>query len=84
MSPGVLAGGEQQMVAVGRPLAALKAEGLTILLVEQNARAAFRIADRGYALSAGGSLAETRGAGSDAESARVAYGFDRVGEESSL
>ena len=36
-----------------RALAALKAEGLTILLVEQNARAALRIADRGYALTPG-------------------------------
>ena len=67
-----------------RALAALKAEGLTILMVEQNARAAFRISDRGYALSPGGILAEARGAGADAESARVAYGFDRVREESPL
>ncbi len=65
-----------------RALAALKAEGLTILLVEQNARAALRIADHGYALSTGGNLAEARGAGADAESARRAYGFDRVREES--
>jgi branched-chain amino acid transport system ATP-binding protein len=41
-----------------RTLAALKAEGLTLLLVEQNARAAFRIADRGYALRPGGQLTE--------------------------
>jgi branched-chain amino acid transport system ATP-binding protein len=41
-----------------RTLATLKAEGLTLLLVEQNARAAFRIADRSYALRPGGQLTE--------------------------
>jgi branched-chain amino acid transport system ATP-binding protein len=34
-------------------LAKLKAEGTTILLVEQNARAALKLADRGYVLDAG-------------------------------
>ncbi len=34
-------------------LAGLKAEGTTILLVEQNARAALELADRGYVLEAG-------------------------------
>jgi branched-chain amino acid transport system ATP-binding protein len=67
-----------------RALAALKAEGLTILLVEQNARAAFRIADRGYALMPGGDLVETRISASDTESARRAYGLGRVPEESPL
>ena len=52
-------------------LARLRAEGLTLLLVEQNARAAFRIADRGYAL-AGGVIEPARGGADDA---RAAYGF---------
>ncbi|OGK99666.1 MAG: hypothetical protein A3E31_16985 [Candidatus Rokubacteria bacterium RIFCSPHIGHO2_12_FULL_73_22] len=49
-----------------RRLAALTAEGLRILLVEQNARAAFRIADRGYVLSPGGRIVPA---------ARHAYGL---------
>jgi branched-chain amino acid transport system ATP-binding protein len=65
-----------------RALAALKAEGLTILLVEQNARAAFRIADRGNALSTGGILAEARMGVEEGESARRAYGLGRLKEES--
>ena len=36
-----------------RVLAALRAEGVTILLVEQNARAALRLADRAYVLEGG-------------------------------
>jgi branched-chain amino acid transport system ATP-binding protein len=58
-----------------RALAALKAAGLTILLVEQNARAAFRIADRGYVLSPGGLLAPVAADGRAAESAYEAYGL---------
>ena len=58
-----------------RALAALKAEGLTILLVEQNARAAFRIADRGYILSPGGLLAPVEANGHGAESTYEAYGL---------
>ncbi len=65
-----------------RALETLKAEGLTILLVEQNARAAFRIADRGYALSPGGIIAEAAIDRSGAESARRAYGFELMREES--
>ncbi|HSE94053.1 MAG TPA: ABC transporter ATP-binding protein [Methylomirabilota bacterium] len=57
-----------------RALAILKAEGLTILLVEQNARAAFRIADRGYVLRPGGVMAEVGANGHGADPAR-AYGF---------
>jgi branched-chain amino acid transport system ATP-binding protein len=60
-------------------LARLRAEGLTMLLVEQNARAAFRIADRGYAL-VGGTIAPAR-AGGDADGARAAYGFVSLAEE---
>jgi len=76
-----LSGGEQQMLAIGRALAArpslllldepslglapkfvtrifqtlreLQKEGKTILLVEQNARQALRIADRGYVMERG-------------------------------
>jgi branched-chain amino acid transport system ATP-binding protein len=78
---GMLSGGQQQMLAVGRALMArprlllldepslglapkladqifatlgeLKRDGLTILLVEQNARAALAIADRAYVLETG-------------------------------
>jgi len=61
-------------------LAELRAEGLTMLLVEQNARAAFRIADRGYALGPGGvvgaAATEPR-----AEAARAAYGLHTAREE---
>lgn len=65
-----------------RALATLKAQGLTMLLVEQNARAAFRIADRGYALGPGGVLTGVVPAGRMAESARLAYGLELVREES--
>ncbi|MHB1710860.1 MAG: ABC transporter ATP-binding protein [Acidimicrobiales bacterium] len=39
--------------AVLRAVAELQARGITILLIEQNARAALRIADRGYVLERG-------------------------------
>jgi branched-chain amino acid transport system ATP-binding protein len=61
----------------------LKAEGLTILLVEQNARAAFRIADRGYVLGPGGLIAEASPDGDAADSARGAYGLQASREEPS-
>jgi len=66
-----------------RVLERLKAEGLTMLLVEQNARAAGRVSDRGYVLAPGGLIEETavdhKTAG---DSARRAYGLELVREES--
>jgi branched-chain amino acid transport system ATP-binding protein len=61
-------------------LARLRAEGLTMLLVEQNARAAFRIADRGYALVPGGRVV-TAGVDPAGGDARAAYGFDTLPED---
>ncbi len=58
-----------------RVLARLKAEGLTMLLVEQNARAAFRIADRGYVLRPGGRMVAAAGE-RPAEAVGGAYGLD--------
>jgi branched-chain amino acid transport system ATP-binding protein len=80
-SAGLLSGGQQQMLAIGRALmsrprlllldepsmglaplvveevmgiiAALRRDGTTILLVEQNAHAALPLADRGYVLESG-------------------------------
>jgi branched-chain amino acid transport system ATP-binding protein len=64
------------MVAeIFRVIETLKDEGLSMLLVEQNARAAFRIADRGYALGPGGRLGSATGG------AHEAYGFELVEEE---
>jgi branched-chain amino acid transport system ATP-binding protein len=90
VSAGMLSGGQQQMLAVGRALMAkpqlllldepsmglapklvdqilkavvrLKEQGLTVLLVEQNARAALALADRGYVLETGRITASGRGA----------------------
>ena len=64
------------MVAeIFRVIETLKREGLSMLLVEQNASAAFRIADRGYALGAGGRL------GPADRGAHEAYGLELVEEE---
>jgi len=70
------------ITVIFRALETLKAEGLTILLVEQNARAAFRIADRGYALRPGGTIVDAAGNASVAESARRAYGLELIREGS--
>ncbi len=43
-------------------IALLKSRGMTILLVEQNARAALQIADRGYVLETGKVVHEGRAA----------------------
>jgi branched-chain amino acid transport system ATP-binding protein len=64
-----------------RVLERLRAEGLTMLLVEQNARAACRIADRGYVLTPGGLLEATAGVAAG-DSARHAYGLELAREES--
>ena len=64
------------MVAeIFRVIETLKGEGLSMLLVEQNARAAFRIADRGYALGPGGRLGRTD------QAAHEAYGLELIEEE---
>ena len=65
-----------------RVVEGLRADGLTMVLVEQNARAAFRIADRGYALGPGGALVEPRDAPA-VDAARRAYGLHVAREESS-
>jgi branched-chain amino acid transport system ATP-binding protein len=64
-----------------RVLALLKAEGLAMLLVEQNARAAFRIADRGYALRPGGRMAPADAASPAAVAVGGAYGLALASEE---
>ncbi|HYU15197.1 MAG TPA: ABC transporter ATP-binding protein [Candidatus Acidoferrum sp.] len=64
-----------------RVLATLKREGLSMLLVEQNARAAFRIADRGYALGPGGVLGAAQAGESAHRAARQAYGLEMAQEE---
>jgi branched-chain amino acid transport system ATP-binding protein len=58
-----------------RVIETLKGAGLSMLLVEQNARAAFRIADRGYALGPGGRL------GPAGRGAYEAYGLELIEEE---
>jgi branched-chain amino acid transport system ATP-binding protein len=62
-----------------RTLERLRAGGLTILLVEQNARAALRVADRAYALEPGGRI--TSLARDTATVAREAYGLVSIREE---
>jgi branched-chain amino acid transport system ATP-binding protein len=69
------------ITVIFRALETLKAAGLTILLVEQNARAAFRIADRGYAVLTGGLVTPADPDGAGMESARRAYGLEPIREE---
>jgi branched-chain amino acid transport system ATP-binding protein len=64
-----------------RTLTSLKAEGLTIVLVEQNARAAFRIADRGFVLQPGGIIAALGPESRATEVTRAAYGLEPIREE---
>ena len=71
---GTLSGGEQQMLAMGRALMSnaqmlifdiiqnVHKEGMTILLVEQNAQMALSIADRAYVLETGRIVMEGTGA----------------------
>ena len=59
----------------------LRTEGLTMLLVEQNARAAFRIADRGYVLRPGGRIAAADAGAGSGEAARSGYGLALITEE---
>jgi len=61
-------------------LRSLKEAGLTMLLVEQNARAAFRIADRGYVLRPGGRIARAGSAEAHDAAAR-GYGLAVAAEE---
>jgi branched-chain amino acid transport system ATP-binding protein len=63
-----------------RAIQGLHAEGITLLLVEQNAKAAFRIAKRAYVLEAGGVMAGSRESGPSYEEVRRAY----LGEGPSL
>ena len=63
-----------------RTLARLKTEGLTMLLVEQNARAAFRISDRAFVLVPGGVLGPAGADATHAAVARDAYGLGTIKE----
>ena len=74
---GTMSGGEQQMLAMGRALMSnapllvqeifdiirnIHKEGMTILLVEQNAQMALSVADRAYVLETGRVVMEGTGA----------------------
>ena len=54
---GTMSGGEQQMLAMARALMSqpklLILEGMTVILVEQNANLALQAADRGYVMDSG-------------------------------
>ena len=66
---GTMSGGEQQMLAMGRALMSnasiirnIHKEGMTILLVEQNAQMALSVADRAYVLETGHVVMDGTGA----------------------
>ena len=59
---GTMSGGEQQMLAMGRALMSIHKEGMTILLVEQNAQMALSVADRAYVLETGRVVMDGTGA----------------------
>ena len=69
---GTLSGGEQQMLAVGRALMAVRGifeiireinrQGITVLLIEQNANMALKVADWAYVMQTGSILMRGPGA----------------------
>ena len=71
--------------AIFSAIEALSAEGKTILVVEQNARAILRIADRGYVMETGGLVLEGAGpellANKDVQRAYLGKEYSSIDEE---